>query len=79
MSSRVRTTSPLSPNSEMRPFELSPNPAVNRERAYTVDLDAIITMSELPGREWHVDFSSGNYLNLTEDEYDQMLAEWKGE
>lgn len=63
----------------MRPFELSPNPAVNRERAYTVDLDAIITMSELPGREWHVDFSSGNYLNLTEDEYDQMLAEWKGE
>lgn len=36
-------------------------------------------MSEAPGREWHVDFSSGNYLNLTEDEYDQILAAWKGE
>lgn len=27
----------------------------------------------MPGREWHVDFSSGNYLNVTEDEYDQMF------
>jgi hypothetical protein len=63
----------------MRPFELWPNPLANRERAYVIDLDAIVTMSELPGREWHVDFSSGNYLNLTEDEYDQILAAWKDE
>jgi len=63
----------------MRAFELFPNEEVNRERAYTIDLDSIVTMSEAPGREWHVDFSSGNYLNLTEDEYDQILAAWKGE
>jgi hypothetical protein len=63
----------------MRPFELWPDPAISRERAYIVDLDSIVMMSELPGREWHVDFLSGNYLNLTEDEYDQMLAAWKKE
>ena len=62
----------------MRPFELWPNPEVNRERAYIIDLDAIVMMSELPGREWHVDFSSGNYLNLSEDEYEQILAAWQG-
>jgi hypothetical protein len=28
---------------------------------------------------WHVEFSSGSYLDLTEDEYDQMLAAWKAE
>ncbi|HEV8447841.1 MAG TPA: hypothetical protein VGQ44_13510 [Gemmatimonadaceae bacterium] len=61
----------------MRPFELLPDPQVSRERAYVVDLDSIVLMSEVPGaREWHVEFSSGSYLNLTEDEYDQMLAAW---
>jgi hypothetical protein len=63
----------------MRPFELWPDATVNRERAYIIDLDQIVTMSELPGKEWHVDFSSGNYLNLTEDEYDQILVAWKAE
>ena len=63
----------------MRVFELWPDPDVNRERSYTIDLDSIVMMSELPAREWHVDFSSGNYLNLTEDEYDQILAAWKAE
>ena len=61
----------------MRPFELWPDPSVNRERAYLIDLDSIVMMSELPGKEWHVEFSSGNYLNITEDEYDQILAAWK--
>jgi hypothetical protein len=63
----------------MRAFELWPNPEINRVLAYTIDLDSIVTMSEAPTGEWHVDFSSGNFLNLTEDEYDQMLAAWKGE
>jgi hypothetical protein len=62
----------------MRAFELWPDPDIQRERAYVIDLDAIVVMSEARG-EWHVEFSSGNYLNLTEDEYDQMLAAWKGE
>ena len=49
-----------------------------RERAYIIDLDSIVLMSEMPsGREWHVEFSSGSYLDLTEDEYDQMLAAWR--
>jgi hypothetical protein len=62
----------------MRAFELWPDPEVSRERAYVVDLDSIVLMSEVPsGREWHVEFSSGSYLNLTEDEYDQILAAWK--
>jgi len=62
----------------MRVFELWPDPEINRERAYVVDLDSIVLMSEVPsGREWHVEFSSGSYLNLTEDEYDQMLTAWK--
>ena len=52
----------------MRAFELWPDPEVSRERAYIIDLDAIVLMSEMPsGREWHVEFSSGSYLNLTED------------
>lgn len=62
----------------MRAFELWPDPEVQRERAYVIDLDSIVVMSEAHG-EWHVEFSSGNYLNLTEDEYDQMLAAWKGQ
>lgn len=62
----------------MRAFELWPDPEVSRERAYIIDLDSIVLMSEMPsGREWHVEFSSGSYLNLTEDEYDQILAAWK--
>ncbi len=62
----------------MRLFELWPDPEVKRERAYVVDLDSIVLMSEAIGqREWHVEFSSGSYLNLTESEYDQMLAAWK--
>jgi hypothetical protein len=64
----------------MRAFELWPDPGIQRERAYVIDLDSIVMMSEMPGgREWHVDFSTGNYLNLTEDEYDLMLAAWKAE
>lgn len=62
----------------MRAFELWPDPEIQRERAYVIDLDAIVVMSETRG-EWHVELSSGNYLNLTEEEYDQMLAAWKGE
>jgi hypothetical protein len=62
----------------MRLFELWPDPEVNRERSYVVDLEAIVLMSEAIGlREWHVEFSSGSYLNLTEMEYDQMLTAWK--
>lgn len=61
----------------MRAFELWPDPEINRERAYIIDLDSIVMMSEAYGGEWHVEFSSGSYLNLTEDEYDQMLAAWK--
>jgi hypothetical protein len=62
----------------MRAFELWPDPAMCRERAYIIDLDSIVLMSEMPsGREWHVEFSSGSYLDLTEDEYDQMLAAWR--
>jgi hypothetical protein len=35
-------------------------------------------MSELPSaREWYVEFSSGSYLDLTEEEYDLILAAWK--
>jgi hypothetical protein len=61
----------------MRAFELLPDPEINRERAYIVDLDSIVMMSEAPRGEWHVEFSSGSYLNLTEPEYDEMLAAWK--
>jgi hypothetical protein len=62
----------------VRPFELWPDAEMNRQRAYVIDLDSIVVMSELPGgREWHVEFSSGHYLNLTEDEYDQILVAWK--
>ena len=62
----------------MRAFELWPDPAMCRERAYIIDLDSIVLMSEMPsGREWHVEFSSGSYLNLTEDEYELILAAWK--
>jgi hypothetical protein len=63
----------------MRVFELWPEPKISRARSYVVDLDAIVIMSEGPGGEWYVEFSSGSYLNLTEDEYDQMLAAWKRE
>lgn len=63
----------------MRAFELWPEPEINRERAYVIDLDAIVSMSELPGREWHVDFASGKFLNLTETEYETLLAAWKAE
>ncbi|MGH7616656.1 MAG: hypothetical protein ACREPM_05455 [Gemmatimonadaceae bacterium] len=63
----------------MRAFELWPDPAIQRERSYVIDLDSIVVMSEASGGEWHVEFSSGNYLNLTEEEYDQILAAWKSE
>jgi len=63
----------------MRPFEIWPEPQVHRERSYVIDLDSIVLMSEGPGGVWYVEFSSGSYLNLTEDEYDQMLAAWRAE
>ena len=63
----------------MRAFELLPDPEISRERAYIVDLDSIVMMSEAVNGEWHVEFSSGSYLNLTEAEYDRMLAAWKAE
>jgi len=63
----------------MRAFELWPEPQIRRERSYLVDLDEIVMMSEGPGAEWHVEFSSGSYLNLTEEEYDQIFAAWKEE
>jgi hypothetical protein len=61
----------------MRALELLPDPAINRARGYVVDLDAIVMMSEAASGEWHVEFSSGSYLNLSEAEYEQMLAAWK--
>jgi hypothetical protein len=61
----------------MRTFELWPEPRVRRERSYVVDLDSIVLMSEGPGGVWYVEFASGSYLDLTEEEYDQMLAAWK--
>ncbi len=62
----------------MRAFELWPDPEMSRERAYVIDLDSIVLMSEMPSaREWYVEFSSGSYLDLTEEEYDQILAAWK--
>jgi hypothetical protein len=62
----------------MRALELWPEPQVRRERSYIIDVDAIVLMSEGPGGVWYVEFSSGSYLDLTE-EYDQMLAAWRVE
>ena len=36
--------------SDLRTFELWPDPEMRRERAYVIDLDSIVLMSEMPSR-----------------------------
>ena len=63
----------------MRAFELEADFDLRRSPAlYTIDLNCIVSMLKMTASAgWVVNLCDGNYLQLTEAEYDRMLREWK--